>query len=293
MPDKHAYLVMSHSNFNQLLLLLDLLDDERNDIYLHIDKKSNGYSIDEIRHHVKKSKLVFIKPMRVSWGGDSGIKCELRLLVESTKTPHAYYHLISGMDLPLKTQDEIHAFFRQHCGCDFVALNRKHIHNLSKSYMYRLNYYYMFQNFIGRNKDGFSLKLQWLQNKHLKLQKKLNICRTKNSKVEFQKGSNWFSITHETARYVVNEYKKYKRYFEFTLCADEVFLQTILINSPRIDSIIDNNLRYIDWERGEPYTFRIEDFDTLLHSEKMFARKFDITVDKTIIYKIRDILQKR
>ena len=159
--------------------------------------------------------------------------------------------------------------------------------------MYKLNYYYMFQNFIGRNNDGFSLKLRWLQNKHLKLQKKLNICRTKNSKVEFQKGSNWFSITHETARYVVYEYKKYRKYFKFTLCADEIFLQTILINSSRVNSIIDNDLRYTDWKRGEPYTFRIEDFDTLFHSEKIFARKFDTTVDKAIIYRIRDTLQKR
>lgn len=38
MVKKHAYLVMARSNWNQLATLLNLLDDPRNDIYLHIDK---------------------------------------------------------------------------------------------------------------------------------------------------------------------------------------------------------------------------------------------------------------
>lgn len=37
--DKHAYLVMCHNNFNHLCKLLTELDDIRNDIYIHIDKK--------------------------------------------------------------------------------------------------------------------------------------------------------------------------------------------------------------------------------------------------------------
>lgn len=37
---KHAYLIIAHSNLKQLQQLLLLLDDPRNDIYIHIDKKS-------------------------------------------------------------------------------------------------------------------------------------------------------------------------------------------------------------------------------------------------------------
>ena len=29
--------------------------------------------------------------------------------------PYAYYHLLSGTDLPIKSQDYIHAFFQQRC----------------------------------------------------------------------------------------------------------------------------------------------------------------------------------
>ena len=38
--DKHAYCIMAHGGWEQLQMLVNALDDERNDIYLHIDKKA-------------------------------------------------------------------------------------------------------------------------------------------------------------------------------------------------------------------------------------------------------------
>ena len=38
--NKHAFLIIAHGKFNQLQILLNLLDDERNDLYVHIDKKA-------------------------------------------------------------------------------------------------------------------------------------------------------------------------------------------------------------------------------------------------------------
>ena len=40
MIDKHAYCILAHNNFHQLQTLINCIDDERNDIYLHIDKKA-------------------------------------------------------------------------------------------------------------------------------------------------------------------------------------------------------------------------------------------------------------
>lgn len=37
---KHAYCIMAHGNWQQLQLLVTLIDDPRNDIYLHVDAKS-------------------------------------------------------------------------------------------------------------------------------------------------------------------------------------------------------------------------------------------------------------
>lgn len=49
----------------------------------------------------------------------------------------------------------------------------------------------------------------------------------------------------------------------------------------------DNNyqsiMRDIDWHRGSPYIWRISDYDELMKSEFLFARKFDEDVDSQII----------
>ena len=290
---------MCHTNFNQLNVLFELIDDVRNDIYLHIDKKSKGFSSYEIKKHIQKSNLFFVDPIKVGWGGDSQIKAELRLLKEAVKTKHQYYHLISGMDLPLKTQDEIHSFFFEHSGTDFVAIEKDHPHNATKLYMDRLRYYYFFQNKIGYSACESDNHFNEKQNKSIKRQKALHIDRTKNKGIKFVKGSNWFSITHNTACYVVQTYKKFSRVFKYTYCADEIFLQTILAASPFNGNIEDNNLRYVDWDRREsnahPHIFRDEDFDALINADgnKLFARKFDEKTDPVIIKRIYNYLKNK
>ena len=36
---KFAYLIIVHTRFDQVAKLLELLDDEKNDLYVHIDEK--------------------------------------------------------------------------------------------------------------------------------------------------------------------------------------------------------------------------------------------------------------
>ena len=48
----------------------------------------------------------------------------------------------------------------------------------------------------------------------------------------------------------------------------------------------DSNMRLIDWNRGNPYVFKSSDFEELIKSDMLFARKFDCSVDKQIIDKI-------
>ena len=58
---KHAYLIMAHNEFEILKILLHLLDDERNDIYLHIDSKAGIISEAEFLQCVKMSNLIILK----------------------------------------------------------------------------------------------------------------------------------------------------------------------------------------------------------------------------------------
>lgn len=85
--------------------------------------------------------------------------------------------------------------------------------------------------------------------------------------------------------------KSIHRDFGFGLCADELFLQTIIMNSPFRNNLVNDSLRYIDWERGKPYTFIDEDYNILMASNKLFARKFDYKKSPKIVDHIFSELQ--
>lgn len=290
---KHAYLILCHTNFLQLNILLRLLDDRRNDIYIHIDKKSSGYLLNEITKGVEYSNIFFVKPVKVSWGGDSMIKAEIRLLQESSKHNYQYYHLISGLDLPVKSKDYIYDFFENQQGANYVSIDY-YPNDSENTYLQRVKYYYFFQNLIGRNKGKMITVMDYVQNKFLLLQEKHGVDRIKKTDLVFVKGGNWFDITHEAVDLVLREYRKYKKVFRWTICADEIFVQTLIYNSHMKKTIYPHSLRLVDWERGRPYIFTSVDYNMLVNSEeeKLFARKFDMKQDMSIINELYYTWQK-
>ena len=117
---KHAYLIIAHNNFYILKKLIALIDDERNDIYIHIDKKTKNFKKNDFMNICKKSNVYFIKRISVYWGDYSQVQCELNLLKAAIKGNYQYYHLISGVDLPIKSQDYIHDFFDINNNIEYV-----------------------------------------------------------------------------------------------------------------------------------------------------------------------------
>lgn len=284
---KHAYLIMAHTQPELLKKLLRMLDDKRNDIYLHIDSKAKDYPLEEVAAVVKYAKCIFTERTDVKWGSYSQINCEMVLLKEATKQEHAYYHLLSGMDLPIKSQDEIHAFFSEYEGLEFVDEDELIIHESALS---RVKYTHRFYGKAGSVQDILGALL-------IKAQKLLGVDKTKKYKdIIFQKGRNWFSITHGLARLVVEKEDWVKEVFGQSVCGDELFLQTIARNSVYAEKICNPNTmpeipdtRYIDWERGSnnnPYVFREMDLEELKNASGLFARKFDLNVDEKIVEKL-------
>ena len=282
---KHAYLMIAHTNFEQLQTLIDLLDDPRNDIYLHIDKKSKNVP----RFSAKYSQLHLVEPMNVIWGGHSQVHCELKLMEAAAKGHYRYYHLISGMDLPFKTQDEIHDFFQKHDGKEFMGFNDQAC--ASKNFHYRILYYFYFSNLGINSRRSICYAMRQIDLLLIKVQKLLHI--TREPIFPLYKGDQWFSITDELLQFVLAHKDEIRKQFDYTLCPDEIFLQSVAMGSPRRDYIVKNTLRSIDWERGQPYTFRAEDVPMLLASDTLWGRKFDQRVDREAIDMIVAHLRSR
>lgn len=298
MSGKHAYLVMAHEYSDVLWTLLRLLDDERNDIFLHMDKKNREKVPEKFANVVQKAGYHFMSKVVVTWGTDSIAKAEMVLLDAAVKEgPYQYYHLVSGADLPIKSQDEIHKWFDEHQGKEFMHFGTEQYQEDIAS---RYRVYHFFEKQIGKKRD----KPFWLQVETYSqaIQRRLHVNRVKNCEWKhFYGGANWFSITHDFALLVLKEYKEKRKYFRHTLLTEEFFMQTMLMNSEFADRLympgfVNDHAacaRYIDWNRGNPYVWRSEDFEELIHAPGCFARKFDQNVDKKIVELLYEYLKNR
>lgn len=276
---KHAYLIIAHNEPEVLSLLLQSLDYERNDIYLHIDRRA-----EQMRHQFSLWKPQYAgfsfldNPTAVCWGDISQIEVEIRLFQKAHACgPYAYYHLLSGTDLPLHPQAEIHHFFNQHPGCEFVHFwhEKSHREDLKR----RIGRYYFFTRHLKDKGTFIHFLTAPVRNVALAIQKMARYQRFPLP--EFQKGSNWVSITEGFCSYLLEQAPSILRRYRFTLAPDEIFLQTILWHSPfraHIFSLDGNitqaSLRQIDWQRGNPYVWQETDLPKLLCSKALFARKF-------------------
>ena len=272
---RHAYLIIAHNNFRQLQTMLDLLDDERNDIYLHIDLKSRNVPV----FTTKRAGLIMTDRINVMWGGYSQIACELALMEAAGQHHYDYYHLLSGIDLPLKTQDQIHAFFRENGGKEYIDFDEEAC--ASRSFRIRTRYYHWLQNYAGSSPRTWNRILRVLNWGLVQIQKFLKVNR-KELLPEY-KGANWFSITDGLVQYVLENREIAQKQLAHTFCADEVFLQTMAMASPRREMIVRDFLRAIDWQRGDPYVYRAEDVPGLLASDRLWGRKFNENVDQAAI----------
>ena len=287
---KHAYMILAHNKMDQLALMLRALDDERNDFFVLLDCKLKNVDYDALRTEVKRGRLFFLpERIDVRWGQFSQVKARLCLLhAATTEGYHDYYHNISGQDLPLKTQNEIHAFFDGRTGWEFLSLNRP---DRARKYAHRCRFYYGFLKSIGRPKSNFQKICIFTAARCQKLF--LGVDRQKlNPDTVFMKGGAWFSITDAFARYIVSKADWVEGAFDETYCGDEMFTQTLLYNSEYREKLYvpqegeTRSMRLTDWTRGKPYTFRNEDYDSLIGSKLLFARKFDIDLDWQIVERL-------
>lgn len=227
---KHAFLIIAHNEYPVLEVLLSMLDDERNDIYLHIDKRAT-----ELFQQIKKVKMqkagfyLIKNPIEVYWGDISQVQVEY-LLFETALShgSYAYYHLLSGTDLPIKSQDYIHAFFQQNAGKEFVGFwqDAAHQRDLERK-VFR---YYFFTKRL-KDKEHLLHGITALIRNLILAVQKISHYRRKQT-FEFKKGGNWISITENAVKYLLQYKEIVLNRMKYTLCADEIFIQTILWNSP-------------------------------------------------------------
>lgn len=278
-----AYAIQCHKNADQVNRLINILQDEDVDFFIHVDKKSN--IIEEI---VSRENIYIVKErVNVIWGNFSQIEATMRLFKKIREVgEYSRIHLISGQDFPIKSREYIKTFFKDN-SAQYIQY-RKLPNDWAYEGMNRVKVYYpsiMFKNkivkkFIGIY-EGFVMKNE--------------IFQRKGGIYNFYGGSSWFSLTGDCLEYIISYVDRnpsYYRFFKNTLCGDEIFFQTILVNSPFKNTLVNDNKRYIKWKQGDssPNILTLSDYIALKESDKIWARKFDIQYEEILAKIEKDLL---
>lgn len=283
---RHAYCIIAHDRPQALARLVDLIDDPRNDIFIMIDARTPITPFLRLVSAVS-SRLEFLENrVGIRWGGFSQIEATLRLFERACKGDYSRIHLLSGSDLPIKTQDYIHRY------CDeefphsqFVGISPEA--GEAADIEMKTRFYYLWPRFARRKTlcGPLAVAGHWLLRATLRLQRLAGVRRT--YPMHILKGDNWVSLTRDCCEYIISRRGLIKRMFRYVLCPDEMFIQTLVTESPFRDSLHPaGSLREIDWERGEPYVWRMADVPQLEASECLFARKFSDDVDAAVIGRV-------
>lgn len=281
---RHAFLIIAHNDWYCLERLIKMLDHKNNDIYIHIDKKVKDFDFN--RFTPKYSKIIFVDREKVYWGDFSQVRVELKLfnIAYNSNRDYIYYHLLSGVDLPIKPMDYIHRFFADNKDKEFISFREDYV---AYERTYRYLFFMKYEKHPNRFISILVSKLRYIIGNSIY---KIGINRAKVFS-KYKSGDNWVSITNAMVKLILDSRRYIYRAFKYTKCPDEVYKQTIIYGSHLCDNIYkadtpeEQSLRFTDWIRiynnSSPHTLDISDLEMITKTSCLFARKFSSKNENT------------
>ena len=308
---KIAYLIIAHNHPEHLSKMIEQLDNDSVEFFIHIDKRSPIEPF--LKALAGRKRITFVKKTyKIYWKGFTQIRAAMSLLESSLACRANYYILLSGVDYPLKPNKAILDFFDNN--------KTEYIHYFSlydlPKWPGKIKHFFFWDSIFTNPRQGFKrTRSRYLKHIHNKFILKLPERRYFKD-IHPYGGSQWWMLTYGCAKYCfdfLTENTKFRNFYRFTDSPDEMVFQTIVLNSrfavntinyesyqKQHDEVLENiikkplgftkfNLRYIDWhspQRGFPATLDESNFDEMKASGAMFARKFDTILSKNLLDKI-------
>jgi hypothetical protein len=268
---KIAHLILAHKNPAQLERLIRALSHPDFHFFIHLDLKSDARPF----KHLFNGKTVFpvLNRTKIYWAAYGTIQATVNGFREILPQGYDYINVISAQDFPIKPATYIYEYIASRNGNEFITCQS--IDGEWSEAASRVRQYHL---------------INWQIPGRHRLEKIINrILPPRKFPMDhvIVGRANWFTLTPAAIRYAletIDHNPELVRYYKFCWGADEFIFSTILYNSGFRDQIVDN-LVYVDWsgpKTGHPKILTADDFEKLKASDKLFARKFDMTHDAVI-----------
>lgn len=276
-----AFLILAHDQPYHLYRLCRALAPIGH-CYVHFDPSSG------VCPRLPAGTTVLPHPIVVNHGGFSLTRAMLMLLEYALADAgsSATFTYLSGRDYPIKTNREIAEFLSANRSRNFMnfyelAPGSAFHHHISKFY------------FVDQRR-GLPAPFRGPAFHAERVLRRLVPRRPFPLGHRVYRGSQWMTLTRSSAEHIVRfrhteEGMEYERYFRHSWGSDEMYFQTVLLNSAEATRCMgfeggtpsDNEnkvyLHYVDWDpkRERPALLDMRDLEPLLASQYLFARKFD------------------
>ncbi|MBW4591993.1 MAG: hypothetical protein KME46_03450 [Brasilonema angustatum HA4187-MV1] len=288
-----AYIILAHKYPEQLVRLISKLNTDDVSFFIHIDKKTEQKIYHQIVTQLKNFPHVsFIKRYNLAWGSCDIVRASLEGIKSIVETGKYFDYVIyfSGQDYLIKSNEQIKKFLQENNGKEFIEYFPLPCNKWYKGGLTRLESWYIRwkdKEFFIPQKREFKSPINSL------LYSLLILLLPKRPKLPegfaLYGGSAFWCLTGESTKWINNFVKqnpKFVNSFNYTYCPDELFYQILIANSPFKEKIINTRLTYLEWPKDDslhPKILSKNDFDKIRESEKLFARKFDMSIDADIL----------
>lgn len=292
-----AYIISAYKRPEQLVRLVRRLDHKAVSFFIHVDEKTDAKTYAAMTGPLSGcDNVMFLDRHHCHWGDFGHVLATLKGIKEIKRSGGSfdYVILLTGQDYPIKSNARILDFFRESNNKSYISSSPMPCDCWAgNGGMDRILYWHV--RWSGRElmlPVEFPFRIPLLPRLWSRAIRALRVQRRWPANLKPFGGDSYWGLSRECVDYIhefVQKNAVFVRYFKYVRIPDEIFFQTILLNSPLKESLVNDNLLFIDWENANPTppaVLGIEYLERLMGSNKLFARKFDIEVDAEILDKI-------
>lgn len=284
---KHAFLITAYRDFLSLESSIEqLLQINESIIFITVDKKQKKFirTIYENSDFLDNRRVRWRFDLTINWGSYAHVQAYLDMCKQALNHDADYYHSMTGQCRVVVNPSKFNDFFKKTNGQSYLEY-----FNLPKpgwdgklGGLGRIKFWQLY-DFFDAKKYGkfFKRSNQYF----VSIQKFFKVSRLVKDTSYFG-GSGYWSLYKDAAKCILDELTKSSKQWQHTFCPEECVYQTILLNSNLKNTIINNNLRYVVWNKKHneiPGILDEYDYDAIRLCNAIFARKFDNVISKKLI----------